>query len=103
VAIVSVGLPGLSFHRDLMVNYFDEQARHGFQFAYGYPAMNKVLQALGRVIRSEEDRGVALLLDARYLHPDYQSIFQRYPIYDVILSPDECFDAVHAFFAQDKQ
>ncbi len=103
VAIVSVGLPGLSFHRDLMVKYFDDQARHGFQFAYGYPAMNKVLQALGRVIRSEEDRGVALLLDARYLHPDYQPIFQRYPTYDVILSPDECLDTVHAFFAQDKQ
>ena len=103
VAIVSVGLPGLSFHRDLMVDYFQNQDRHGFQFAYGYPAMNKVLQALGRVIRSEEDRGVALLLDARYMHQDYASIFQRYPDYEVILSPDECLEGVLAFFAQDKQ
>jgi Rad3-related DNA helicase len=86
-----------------MVNYFQNQDRHGFQFAYGYPAMNKVLQALGRVIRSEEDRGVALLLDVRYMDQDYASIFQRYPDYEVILSPDECLEGVLAFFAQDKQ
>lgn len=101
VAIISVGLPGLSFQRDLIADYFSKQGRHGFQFAYGYPAMNKVLQALGRVIRSETDRGVALLLDARYLHPDYAPIFTRYPDYEVILSPEECLQTVVEFFKKD--
>ena len=101
VAIISVGLPGLSFQRDLITDYFSKQGRHGFQFAYGYPAMNKVLQALGRVIRSESDRGVALLLDSRFLHEDYTPIFSRYVDYEVVLTPDECSHVVHAFFKKD--
>ena len=49
----------------------------GFAYAYQYPGMNKVLQAAGRVIRTEKDRGVILLLDDRFMREDYQKLFPR--------------------------
>jgi DNA excision repair protein ERCC-2 len=64
--VVGVGLPQLSLERNLMRDYFNRQNRDGFDYAYAYPGMNRVLQAVGRVIRSETDRGVALLIDRRF-------------------------------------
>jgi len=69
VAIVGVGLPLISDERNLIMNYFN------FNYAYIYPGMNKVMQAAGRVIRSEKDRGVVLLIDSRYSEEDYRSLF----------------------------
>ncbi len=69
--IVGVGLPQLSLERDLIKDYF---AKDGFDYAYRYPGMNKVLQAAGRVIRQEQDRGVILLLDDRYEQGDYKKM-----------------------------
>jgi DNA excision repair protein ERCC-2 len=65
-AIVGVGLPGISPERDCIRNYFDETDQKGFEFAYQYPGINKVLQAAGRVIRTENDMGVVLLIDQRF-------------------------------------
>jgi Rad3-related DNA helicase len=101
VAIISVGLPQLSFTRDLIAAYYSKQGKHGFQFAYVYPAINKVLQAMGRVIRSETDQGVALLLDERFLQSDYQDIVDKYRQYQIIYSPKDVSTIVYRFFVKD--
>jgi DNA excision repair protein ERCC-2 len=75
VVVVGVGLPQLSFERDLIRDYFDARAGQGFEHAYTYPGMNRVLQAAGRIIRSESDRGVLLLLDARFEEARYRRLF----------------------------
>ncbi len=72
--IVGVGLPGICLERDLIRDYFNREKGAGFEFAYQYPGINRVLQAAGRVIRSEEDRGVILLIDQRYRQPRYWSL-----------------------------
>lgn len=76
-AIVGTGLPGISKERDLLMEYFNRRNMNGFDFAYRYPGMNKVLQAAGRVIRTVEDTGVILLLDERFLSREQQSLFPR--------------------------
>ena len=77
VAVVGTGLPQVCTEREILKQYFDETLGEGFAYAYRYPGMNKVLQAAGRVIRTEKDRGVILLLDDRFLREDYQNLFPR--------------------------
>jgi DNA excision repair protein ERCC-2 len=72
--IVGVGLPGICVRRDLIRAYFDRRGGCGFEFAYQYPGLNRVLQAAGRVIRSEQDRGVVLLIDQRYAQQRYRTL-----------------------------
>jgi DNA excision repair protein ERCC-2 len=72
--IVGVGLPGLSPERDLIRIHFSEQDQDGFNFAYLFPGINRVFQAAGRVIRTEEDRGAILLIDRRYSRETYRSL-----------------------------
>lgn len=74
-AIVGVGMPKIGFERNMMKDYYDEYMGEGFDYAYTYPGMNKVLQASGRVIRSPEDRGALLLIDDRYGNHKYREIF----------------------------
>jgi DNA excision repair protein ERCC-2 len=69
--IIGVGLPQVGLERDTMKNYFQTAGKNGYDFAYVYPGMNKVLQAGGRVIRSEEDRGTLVLVDDRFLSRKY--------------------------------
>lgn len=66
VIIVSIGLPKLSFERDLMRDYYQNRGLNGFDYAYRYLGMNKVMQAGGRVIRTMEDKGFLLLIDDRF-------------------------------------
>ncbi len=73
--IVGVGLPQLCVERDLIRDYFQRQNTAGFDYAYTFPGMNRVLQAVGRVIRSEADHGVVLLIDARFNEPRYRRLF----------------------------
>ena len=75
--IVGTGLPQVCRERELLKQYFDEHGFHGFDYAYLYPGMNKVLQSAGRVIRTQEDRGVVLLLDDRFLDMRYREVFPR--------------------------
>jgi DNA excision repair protein ERCC-2 len=75
--IVGVGLPALCLERELIRGYFAERGGEGFEFAYLYPGFNKVLQAAGRVIRSETDRGVVLLIDSRFNSERYRELFPR--------------------------
>ena len=73
--IVGVGLPGFSSERNIMRDYFENRYENGFEYAYTYPGMNSVLQAAGRVIRREEDRGIVVLIDDRYAEPTYKKLF----------------------------
>jgi DNA excision repair protein ERCC-2 len=72
--VVGVGLPQISLERELIREYFDNLNDSGFSFAYQYPGMIKVLQAAGRVIRSETDRGVILMIDQRFNSSPYRSL-----------------------------
>jgi len=71
VAVIGTGMPKLGLEPNLISGYFAEEGKNGFDYAYVYPGINKVLQAGGRLIRSESDRGVLLLIDDRYLEPRY--------------------------------
>ncbi|MCL1793113.1 MAG: ATP-dependent DNA helicase [Oscillospiraceae bacterium] len=73
--IVGVGLPKLSSERDVIKKYFDGKNGLGYEYGYMYPGMSKVLQAAGRVIRSETDRGIVLLLDERFNYSYYKKLF----------------------------
>ena len=75
--IVGTGLPQISNEREILMRYYDERAGAGFDYAYRFPGMNKVLQAAGRVIRTTEDVGVIELLDERFLKSDYRGLFPR--------------------------
>lgn len=75
--IVGTGLPMVCSEQEILMQYFADQGENGYDYAYQYPGMNKVLQAAGRVIRTAEDRGVILLLDDRFLRPEIQELFPR--------------------------
>lgn len=72
--IVGIGMPGLSYEREAICAYYDEKYEEGKQFSYIYPGMNRVLQAAGRVIRREDDKGVIVLIDDRFDDPIYKKI-----------------------------
>ncbi len=69
--IVSVGLPQINVYSDLIKDYYDSIGKDGYKYSYQYPGMNKVLQAVGRVIRTETDKGVAILVDDRFSTLNY--------------------------------
>lgn len=75
--IVGTGIPQVCNDREIIKGYFDARKMSGFDYAYLYPGMNKVLQSAGRVIRTEQDKGVILLLDERFMTRRYQDIFPR--------------------------
>ncbi len=75
--IVGTGLPQVCLERMLLKEYFDADEGAGFDYAYRYPGMNKVLQAAGRVIRTVEDIGIVVLLDYRFCGPEYRCMFPR--------------------------
>lgn len=73
--IVGVGLPQICLERNIIKDYFDERKGTGFEYSYVFPGMNKVMQAVGRVIRTEEDRGVVMLIDERFSENTYKRLF----------------------------
>jgi DNA excision repair protein ERCC-2 len=92
VTVIGVGLPSLSIERDLLASYFDLREKEGFDYAYRYPGMQRVLQAVGRLIRSEDDQGAALLVDQRFLEQRYEELFPSW--WNVISNagPEEVWD-----------
>ncbi len=99
--IVGTGLAGLNIETNIIADYFNETREAGFEYAYLYPAMNKVLQAVGRVIRSEEDRGVCILIDDRYATPQYSRLLTDH-IKGIRLAPSmEALDGALAEFWED--
>jgi DNA excision repair protein ERCC-2 len=77
VLIVGTGLPALSPFNNVLKSHYDLTFRNGFDFAYTYPGLNKVIQAVGRVIRTETDRGVAILLDDRFTMRKYLQLYPK--------------------------
>ena len=77
VIVVGTGIPQVCNDREIVKNYFDQRGMRGFDYAYLYPGMNKVLQSAGRVIRTEDDKGIILLLDDRFQNRQYQQLFPR--------------------------
>jgi len=75
--VVGTGLPQISNEREILKNHYDAISGDGFDYAFRFPGMNKVLQAAGRVIRTTEDLGIILLLDDRFLQLDYQLLYPR--------------------------
>ena len=73
-AIITVGIPQLSFERETLREQLDDADDGGYDAAYTYPGMRRVLQAAGRVIRTETDRGVVLLVDMRYRQEKYRAL-----------------------------
>lgn len=75
VTVIGVGLPRLSVERDILLFYFHQTRGAGFDYAYRFPGMQRVLQAVGRLIRTEEDEGSALLIDHRFTERRYRDLF----------------------------
>lgn len=75
--IIGTGLPQIGNEREILKQFYDGRSGNGFDYAYLYPGMNKVLQAAGRVIRTVSDVGVIELLDERFLRREYQELFPR--------------------------
>lgn len=75
--IVGTGLPQICNEREILKEFFGSRGENGFDYAYRYPGMNKVLQAAGRVIRTAQDVGIVALLDERFLEFSYQKMFPR--------------------------
>ena len=99
VAIVGIGLPKINFESDKVAAYYTANDINGFNYAYTYPGMNKVMQAVGRLIRTENDRGAALLIDERYMWNDYRALFKKeWSHYSVVMNPEELTIELQNFF-----
>jgi Rad3-related DNA helicase len=98
--VVGTGLPQISNEREILKNYYDEQSGNGFDYAFRYPGINKVLQAAGRVIRTDEDRGVILLLDERFRQRDYAGLYPREWEKRSFCTLDTVEDLVRGFWEQ---
>lgn len=98
--IVGTGLPQIGNEREILKAYFDQTSRDGFDYAYRYPGMNKVLQAAGRVIRTMEDKGVIALLDERFLERSYLRLFPREWSQYTVCGPKQAAAAVSDFWKQ---
>lgn len=96
--IVGTGLPQVCNERELLKKYFDGWGENGFDYAYRYPGMNKVLQAAGRVIRTVDDFGVVALLDERFLSPAYQRLFPREWVERTAVTVDQIGRKVERFW-----
>ncbi len=96
--IVGVGLPQLCVERNLVRDYFQHQNAMGFEYAYTFPGMNRVLQAIGRVIRSETDCGVVVLIDARFNETRYRRLFPTWWKYLRVRHTEELREAIGSFW-----
>ena len=96
--IVGVGLPQLGVERNLIRDYFQQQNGAGFEYAYTFPGMNRVLQAIGRVIRSKTDHGVVLLIDARFNEMRYRRLFPAWWKYLRVRHTDGMREAISSFW-----
>ena len=99
VVIVGVGLPQVNFENNLVKDFYIQKEINGYEFAYMNPGINKVLQALGRVIRTQNDKGSALIIDSRYAQSHYFSILkERYKNYTKIKDSNGLIKALNSFY-----
>jgi DNA excision repair protein ERCC-2 len=101
--VVGVGVPQVCLENDLIKEYFDNQNTRGFAYAYQYPGFNRVLQATGRVIRTESDRGVILLIDERFTHARYRHLFPaHWRGFQVVRNTSEIRDKLTRFWLREQ-
>ena len=100
VIVVGTGLPQVSNEREILKNYYDKHSENGFDYAFRYPGMNKVLQAAGRVIRTVEDKGIILLLDERFLQKEYDLLYPREWSHRQICGIEQVQDKISKFWSQ---
>lgn len=99
LVVVGIGLSKINYESNKIVEYFKSIDLNGYDYAYTYPGMNKIMQAVGRLIRSETDRGAALLIDERYMTRSYQPLFSNeWRDYEVVMSSDEVAESLQKFF-----
>ncbi len=96
--IVGPGVPGVDFERDLIKNYFQKENGNGYAYAYAYPGMNRVLQSAGRVIRTDQDRGIILLIDDRFKNPFYKKMIPNHLKPDYLNNSEELGDKLQEFW-----
>ena len=103
VVIVGVGLPQINFKSDLVKEYFMKKGMNGFDYAYVNRGINNVMQAMGRLIRSENDKGAILLIDQRYTNYNYRKIFRgNFKNYHIIYSSEEIGKMCESFWRRHK-
>lgn len=98
VSILTLSLPGLSRERELIKNRFNQMGKDGYAYAYTYPGLTKVVQAAGRIIRSDSDRGQLLLLDDRYLRPDIRKLLPAHWQVETVASVEDMIEKINAFW-----
>lgn len=99
VVIVGVGLPQVNFENNLVKDFYIQKEMNGYEFSYMNPGINKVLQALGRVIRTQNDKGSALIIDSRYAQSHYFSVLKdRYKNYTKIKDSNGLIKALNSFY-----
>jgi len=103
VVLVGVGLPGLGVEQDLIADCYRGQGLDGFDYAYRYPGFTKVLQTAGRVIRTETDKGVVILVDDRFSQPFYQELYPPHWRVEMAKSIDEVERNLSLFWASQSQ
>lgn len=97
--IIGIGMPKINFTSDRIMDYYSSHELNGRNYAYIYPGMNKVMQAVGRVIRDEEDKGAVLLIDERYTTNQYQDLFKKeWSQYKVVLTSEEVEEEISSFY-----
>ena len=99
--IIGTGIPQISFERNIIKTFFDNKFNSGYDFAYKYPGFNKILQSAGRVIRTEKDRGVVLLIDSRLCQFTYVKLFpEHWKHYKKITSYCEAKNEINLFWEE---
>ncbi|OZG74991.1 hypothetical protein BTA51_00895 [Hahella sp. CCB-MM4] len=99
--ILGPGLPQLSRENDAIAKYFEQQGLDGFAYAYQLPGWQKVIQAAGRVIRTETDKGIVILADDRFTHQQYQALFPPHWQPRQTTSPEQLLEAVSQFWSRE--
>ncbi|MDO9628695.1 MAG: ATP-dependent DNA helicase [Acholeplasmataceae bacterium] len=101
VIVVGVGLPMLNEPNNQLKDYYQDKFSKGFDYAYTYQGMNKVIQAVGRVIRTDSDYGIAILIDDRFNTPLYKKLFpMEWKKYDVIDTPKSLKKSLDLFWSK---
>lgn len=100
--VIGVGLPQICLERNIIKDYFNEEKGRGYEYAYMYPGMNKVLQGVGRIIRTEKDKGAALLIDDRFVTSAYERLMPpEWLPCKLIKNREELRDNLRAFWDKD--
>lgn len=99
VAVVGMGLPQICFEKEIVREFYEQRNGAGFEYAYMNPSVNRVMQAVGRLIRSENDVGTALLIDDRYTKSEYRELFSRvWKRYEIVTSSKDIEENIDNFY-----